>query len=84
MVSVIAGYAEARETSTLLMAVRAFLEAFQSSLLDRKAANDLLITYLRAEAVVLTAWEKILDCVLTGGIALSSEGRLGDIVDRES
>jgi len=28
MVSVIAGYAEARETSTLLMAVRAFLEAF--------------------------------------------------------
>jgi hypothetical protein len=29
MVSVIAGYAEARETSTLLMAVRAFLEAFQ-------------------------------------------------------
>ena len=49
------GYAEARETSTLLMVVRAFLEAFQSSLLDRKAANDLLITYLRAEAVVLTA-----------------------------
>ena len=32
------------QTSTLLMAVWAFLEAFQSSLLDRKAANDLLIT----------------------------------------
>ena len=55
MASVIAGYAEARETSTLLIAVRAFLEVFQSSLLGRKAANDLLITYLRAEAVVLTA-----------------------------
>jgi hypothetical protein len=37
------------------MAVRAFLEAFQSSLLDRKAANDLLITYLKAEVVVLAA-----------------------------
>ena len=31
------------------------LEAFQSSLLDKKAADDLLITYLKAEAVVLTA-----------------------------
>ena len=57
MDSVIAGYAEAeaRETSALLTSVRAFLEAFQSSLLDRKAVNGLLITYLRAEAVVLTA-----------------------------
>ena len=55
MASVIAGYAEARETSTLLMAVRDFLEAFQLSLLDRTAAHDLLITHLRAEAVVLTA-----------------------------
>ena len=64
MISVIAGYAEARGTSIPLMAVRAFLEAFQSSLLDRKAANDLLITYLMAEAVVLTAWEKILVCWL--------------------
>ena len=57
MASVVAGYAEARETSALLVlvVVRNFLEAFQSSLLDRKAASDLLITYLRAEAVVLTA-----------------------------
>ena len=75
---------ETKSSDPRIGAVRAILEAFQSSLLDRKAANDLLITYLRAEAVVLTAWEKILDCVLTGGIALSSEGRLGDIVDRES
>ena len=75
---------ETKSPDPRIGAVRAILEAFQSSLLDRKAANDLLITYLRAEAVVLTAWEKILDCVLTGGIALSSEGRLGDIVDRES
>ena len=58
IVSVIAGYAEARKTSTLLMAVLAFLEAFQSSLLDRKASNDLLITHPIAEAVVLTALEK--------------------------
>ena len=36
-------------------AIRAIVETFQSSLLDRKAANDLLITNLRAEAVVLTA-----------------------------
>ena len=75
---------ETKSPDPRIGAVRAILEAFQSSLLDRKAANDLLITYLRAEAVVLTAWEKILDCVLTRGIALSSEGRLGDIVDRES
>ena len=75
---------ETKSPDPRIGAVRAILEAFQSSLLDRKAANDLLITYLRAEAVVLTAWGKILDCVLTGGIALSSEGRLGDIVDRES
>ena len=75
---------ETKSPDPRIGAVRAILEAFQSSLLDRKAANDLLITYLRAKAVVLTAWEKILDCVLTRGIALSSEGRLGGIVDRES
>jgi hypothetical protein len=38
------------------MAVRAFLQAFLSSLLlDRKVKNDILITYLRAEAIVLAA-----------------------------
>ena len=34
-------------------AVRAFLEVFQSSLLNRKVANDLLITYIKAEVVIL-------------------------------
>ena len=46
---------ETKSPDPRIGAVRAILEAFQSSLLDRKAANDLLITYLKAEAVDLIA-----------------------------